>query len=124
MPAVMVLAKPKGEPIAATQSPGSRRCELPRRGVELALRIGEAHRDVDRIGDEMRVGEDVAVLADDEARADAFAGSRRACARGGVGLPPEHRQDVDYRRSLVLHQRLEVGKRGGSLRLAREGRDE
>ncbi len=110
MPAVTVLAKPYGEPMATTHSPGRSRRESPifttgrllastlitatslRRStpITLALQlalVGEADLDVVGVLDHVGVGHDVAVGGDDEAGAEAE-GAQRPLGRLGRGAPP------------------------------------
>ena len=92
MPAVMVFSKPNGEPMATTHSPTRSLSGSPiftfgrsvasilitatsralvgadHLGLELAL-VGQAHGDLVGALDHVRVGDDLAVAADDEARA-------------------------------------------------------
>ena len=157
MPAVTVFSKPNGEPIATTHSPDPAdvrvaeahdrqpvRLDLEQRDVgaavgadhlrlELAL-VGQLHRDLVRRLDDVRVGQDVAVGADDEARAERL---RLELARPGIGheAPEEfverivfreirdlrqqriaHRlrgADVDDGRALLLDQIGEIGQLRG-----------
>ena len=130
MPAVIVFSKPNGEPIAATHSPTLSFAELPsftvgrpvasilssatsvrsvgadHLGLELAL--ASVRLDGDFVGarDHVRVGEDVAVLADDEARAEAHALARSALATAGTALGR-----VRHEAAKELGQRI-LGARG------------
>ena len=99
MPAVTLFSKPNGEPIATTHSPGlqlgrdrrssptgrflasilmtatSVRLSMPMTLAREFAAVGQLHGDFRRVLDDVRVGQDVAVGADDEARA--FAARRR-----------------------------------------------
>jgi hypothetical protein len=111
MPAVTVLLKPKGEPIAITHSPRAQLlgvADLHHRrlvastlitatslrvvradhlGDQLAL-VAEAHRDLLGVLDHVRVGDDEAVGGHDEARAEAEGRSGpRGCWSGARGAP-------------------------------------
>ena len=158
-PADTLFSKPNGEPIAITHSPRltrGLRGEVERRqvlrvdlderdvgalvaaddlGGEFAA-VGELHDDFGRAVDDVRVGDDVAVGAHDEARAQAARRLLRAHARAvrhaaealeefvvravfvdvlevlpALALRVE-RADVDDGRSGAIDQRGEVGKVG------------
>ena len=158
MPAVTVFSKPNGEPIASTHWPGLMRDGSPSftvgRLVALILITAtsvrssapitlawNSRRSVSRtvtssaFADHVGVGEDVAVGADDEARARAahrrLIRVRRLLGRGDAeaaeevverivgrqalrdrrGLRLLHHLDVDDRRAVALDQRREVRQR-------------
>ena len=127
MPAVTVFSKPNGEPIATTHSPTRRRVGSPNftagsvpvvldldqrdvgalvgadhLGLEFAL-VGELDGDLVGALDDVRVGQDVAVRGDDEARAERAALRARSLLR--PGLLPRNEAAEEFLDLLVVHAR-------------------
>ena len=148
MPAVALFSKPNGEPIASTHWPGlifAGSPSLHRRqvgGVDLDHRhvgtlvgaddlgrefapVGQAHRHLVGVRHHVRVGEDVAVRADDEAGARA-AHRRLVAARRLIrGRDAEATEEVEeriVRRQALGHRRRTAAPSRQPPRSRRQGR--
>jgi hypothetical protein len=117
----MVLEKPKGEPMAAAVDLEQRNVgafvHADDLGLELALAIRQAHGDVVEFRHYVRIGEDVAVCADDEARAEAAARLARAAAVAARDVGHEPTEEFQHR--IFLRLRLSAARLGRRLFVGR-----